>query len=257
MKTWRILAASLVALILVMAVSGAALANGDDKSNAIEVGTTIAVERDKDVPTDPAAYHAYLYDELTDHGGKDFIRHIPSFSSNEFRTALKAYEFVIRLALGGYADDLIQWGQEDYWADSRQTHRALKGDCEDWAIYLASLLLYHTRGKIDAYVAVGQLTWPSTIAPGAGGSPTAPPQYSGGHAWVVIPAPEMPGVPADSWIILDPVYFGVAASEFICVPYFDPTYGQTFYVSPGGAYLEAFRFNAKTASGFLESLLMG
>lgn len=186
-------------------------------------------------------YYTNIYRELVKDGGEKWIKPIPRFSDTEFATVVEAYNYVIGMAITGYTDDAVLWHREDYWAKSHQTHQRKQGDCEDWAIYLAALLIYHTAEVTDAWVATGQ------VFNASGGSPGAPQNYTGGHAWVVVPLFD------DMWIVLDPVYPNVAAANPVVVKQYIPDWGREFYVNE--AYFEAFRFNESEASGFLEALL--
>ena len=205
---------------------------------------SVAVADDEE-PGAPDKYHRYVYNQLINNGGKKWIKPIPSLSETEFPTFVEAYNHVIGLAMTGYADDITVWGQEDYWAKSKKTRLIGLGDCDDWSIYLAALLTYHTEQPVDVWVAGGMVTVPENGA-GAG---NAPRPYVGGHAWVVIPFSD------DMWLVLDPVYPDVAAENPVVVRQYIPDLGGEFYVNE--AYLEVFRFNNSDASGYLEGLLGG
>jgi len=226
MKIWKkVLLVGIIALVITLSGSGIAAAS-DSKSG---------VKDD---------YHVRVYYELMKHGGRKWIKPIPNLADDQFGTYIDAYNYVIGLVASGYAYDTEVWNKEDYWAKSNQTDARMEGDCDDWAIYLVSLLTYHTEQPTNAWVACGLVSVPED---GAGLDGNAPRPYDGGHFWVVIP------VGGDIWMVLDPVYPDVAADNPFVVKQYIPDLDGEFYVN--AAFLEIFRFNTEQAMGYVEALL--
>jgi hypothetical protein len=110
---------------------------------------------------------------LGDGEGSEFVRPIPGLAPTTFRgsSEFEAVEAVVKWVAENY---LYEEDTGEVWTPSDEMYTRLKGDCEDWAVLLASLLRFHTQGGIPAervWVAIN-----AVASPGRG--------VVAGHAWV-------------------------------------------------------------------------
>lgn len=85
-----------------------------------------------------------------------------------------------------YEHDSQQFGSGDHWMLSRELISSGKGDCEDQAILLCSLLRAEGWGPDEVFVIIGG------------------PKGEASHAWVSLKVAEVSGIPI--WVNLEPTY---------------------------------------------------
>ena len=113
-----------------------------------------------------------------------------------------------------YKFDNVSHGQEDYWQFSKETLALRKGDCEDSAILLCSLLRADGVSARDVYVVVGET-------------------QGVGHAWVSFKLFSLFG--QDSWVRMEPTAGGNIAVDFFA-DLFSTFEGRNTYCSFNDVY---------------------
>ncbi|MCS4541347.1 MAG: transglutaminase-like domain-containing protein [Euryarchaeota archaeon] len=110
------------------------------------------------------SYNDWVYSELNQacNGGYWVFNITPQYLTARFSTAQDVFNYVhLNVA---YESDEKVWNQPEYWGRANETWKKGKGDCEDKAILLTSLIISSTLERRTSRVVVGSIS-------------------TGGHTW--------------------------------------------------------------------------